>query len=79
MGEDQESLLSGRSFTLTRLSISLRPLAPPLQHPHAPGIVRHPQRRDGRDDGGRSVASGAYFVRVEHDDGSATRKVVLLN
>ena len=33
---------------------------------------------DGRDDERRPVASGAYYYRIETDDHSATRKMVLL-
>jgi flagellar hook assembly protein FlgD len=33
---------------------------------------------DGRDDGGRRVTSGVYFVRLESRYGSATRRLVVL-
>jgi flagellar hook assembly protein FlgD len=33
---------------------------------------------DGRDDSGRNVASGVYFLRVQAGDRQATRKLVIL-
>jgi flagellar hook assembly protein FlgD len=33
---------------------------------------------DGRDDGGRGVAGGIYFVRLESADYTATRKMTLV-
>ena len=33
---------------------------------------------DGRDGGGREVAAGAYFYRLEVDGESATQKMILL-
>lgn len=43
--------------------------------PGAPG--RHVTRWDGRDDAGRDVASGLYFVRLVAADYRATQRVVL--
>jgi hypothetical protein len=43
---------------------------------HAPGA--HSVAWDGRDDSGRGVASGIYFVRLEARDFQASRKMVLL-
>ncbi|MGH2570555.1 MAG: FlgD immunoglobulin-like domain containing protein, partial [bacterium] len=40
---------------------------------------RHEVRWDGRDDGGRALASGVYFVRYEGGPSALSRKVVLLN
>jgi predicted outer membrane repeat protein len=39
---------------------------------------RHEVVWDAKDDGGRTVASGVYFIRVQSRDGSAHRKVLLL-
>lgn len=33
---------------------------------------------DGRDDGGRPVAAGIYWVRVTTNDGSMSRRLVVL-
>lgn len=38
----------------------------------------HLARWDGRDDGGRGVASGVYFARLESPDGNRVSKMVLL-
>ena len=38
----------------------------------------HTSRWDGRDDGGRPVASGVYFYRLETVDRRITRKLVVL-
>ncbi len=35
-------------------------------------------RWDGQDDGGRTLASGVYFVRIEADGAAATRKITIL-
>jgi len=43
-----------------------------------PGAGEHVVRWDGREAGGRSVASGIYFARLAVDDWSASRKMVLL-
>jgi hypothetical protein len=42
----------------------------------AVGAGSHERTWDGRDDGGRAVTAGVYFVRVEGPDGAATEKVV---
>jgi hypothetical protein len=39
---------------------------------------RHLLRWDGRDDGGRQVASGVYFLRVTAGERTEDRKAVLL-
>lgn len=38
----------------------------------------HRTRWDGNDDAGRPMASGVYYYRLVTDDGSATRKMVLI-
>jgi flagellar hook assembly protein FlgD len=43
---------------------------------HDPGT--HSVTWSGRDDRGRDVASGIYFVRLNANDFSASRKMVLL-
>lgn len=39
---------------------------------------RHRRRWDGRDDTGRATASGTYLVRMRTDDGSDSRRLLLL-
>ena len=39
----------------------------------------HRVRWDGRDEGGRSVAGGVYWVRLEHGGESLVRKAVRLH
>jgi hypothetical protein len=47
-----------------------------LDRAYAPG--HYAERWDGRDDGGRPVASGVYFYRLETADLRAQRKMVLV-
>ena len=42
------------------------------------GAGRHEVRWDGRDNTGRSVASGVYFVQLEAGDVHVTKRAVLL-
>jgi len=44
--------------------------------PHTPG--RHEVVWNGRDDGGRQVASGTYFYRLEAGQYSETKRMVLV-
>ena len=39
----------------------------------------HTATWDGRDDGGRRLGAGAYFVKLSHGGQEATQRVVLLN
>jgi hypothetical protein len=42
------------------------------------GAGPHAQPWDGRDDGGRVLASGVYFCRLEADGEALSRSMVLL-
>jgi len=64
-------IVSIRIFSVTgRLVRSL------LEGPANAGV--HEVRWDGRDDGGRPVPSGTYFVRVEQNGGSSLSKLSVL-
>lgn len=63
--------------TLTVLDVAGRRVRLLAEGPLAAGVV-HRRRWDGRDDGGRPVASGVYFYRLETPSFSQTRKMVLV-
>lgn len=65
-GETAISVHDVAGRAVRRLSLGDRPA----------GVVEI--RWDGRDDNGRSVAAGVYFVRVEGEGGSSPRKLVRL-
>ena len=48
-----------------------------LLHDGAPGAGRHQVRWEGRDQQGRALPAGTYFIRLEFDGRSEARKVVL--
>ena len=48
-----------------------------LLHDGVPGAGRHQLRWEGRDQQGRSLPAGTYFIRLEFDGRSEARKVVL--
>lgn len=72
------------TFTLERagriglrvFDVQGRPLRTLLDEPRPAGV--YTQEWDGRDDGGASVASGFYWLRVSSDAGSAARRVLYL-
>lgn len=70
------SLRTGSSVGVTILDASGRQVRHMEKGWVAPGS--HRLVWPGDDDQGRPVASGLYFVRLIRDDGSATRRVILL-
>ncbi|MCA9752077.1 MAG: T9SS type A sorting domain-containing protein [Gemmatimonadetes bacterium] len=59
---------------LSIYDVTGRLVAQPVSGPHAPG--RYAVQWDGRDRGGRPVASGIYFYRLDVGTWTETRKMV---
>ena len=69
-------LATAGDVTLRVYNLTGQVVATLVEGPAQAGV--HHVRWDGRDAGGRDVASGVYFVRLDGPDVSLVRRITLL-